>query len=287
MSTSRAQLVATMSLGISLLTGTMLWGIWWSSSSLIALSQAIDSVTDVLTAAVMIWAARLASQPADDEHPLGHQAAEPIAALAVAIVAGSMAVQLLRSAIEALLFGHAPLLDDLLLGTLALKMLLKVGVYIAATRSGQSPVLDALAIDARNDIAIGLTSMAGFFAASHGWPTVDAWVALPAGIWVAWGGFELARDNIDMLMGASAEEDRMAELEARIRSVPGVLEHHQLVARHHGTLLDVHVHVTLDERLTLRDAHDIGEAVEHALESEPDVARATVHLDVEAELPSE
>ena len=70
------------------------------SGSQLALAQAADSVSDMFAGVVLTWAVKQASQPADAEHPLGHGRAEPLAALAVALLAGVLSVEVLRTAVR-------------------------------------------------------------------------------------------------------------------------------------------------------------------------------------------
>jgi cation diffusion facilitator family transporter len=141
--------------------------------------------------------------------------------------------------------------------------------------------LRALAVDARNDVLVGLIAIAGFFGARYGMPTLDAWAALPIAMWIAWSGIELARDNIKLLMGEAPPDHRQAELAILAGTVPGVRNAHDLRAQFMGTHLDIHVHIMVDPDLSLKQAHDIGEAVRTRLEAEPDVSRASVHIDIE------
>ena len=55
-----------------------------------------------------------------------------------------------------------------------------------------------------------------------------------------------------------------------------------LQAYHTGDMLNVEVDVVLDEGMSLRDSHDLGESLQYVLESVPRVERAFVHLDYAA-----
>ena len=60
-----------------------------------------------------------------------------------------------------------------------------------------------------------------------------------------------------------------------------------LQAYHAGDKLNVEVDIVLDEGMTLRDSHDIGESLQYVLESVPRVERAFVHMDYDSRnLPS-
>ena len=74
-------------------------------ASQLALAQAADSLLDVLTAAALAWAVRVASRPPDPGHPAGHHRAEPLAALLTAVVAGGLALEVVREAVGAI-FGE-------------------------------------------------------------------------------------------------------------------------------------------------------------------------------------
>jgi len=251
--------------------------------SRLALAQAADSFSDVFTAVALLVSMRVAAQPPDDDHPFGHQRAEPIAALMAAVIAGVLAVEVLRDAAAALLSGARPTLDVPLLAVFVAKVLFKGAVAFAAARRRRdqpSPALHALQVDARNDVLVGLIAVGGWFAARYGWPSLDAWLAIPVALWVGWAGFDLARENIALLMGQAPPPERIEALRAIAAGTEGVLSTHQLRARHHGLELDVHVNVVVDPTLTVREAHDIGERVEARLLAEEDVCHAVAHVDV-------
>jgi divalent metal cation (Fe/Co/Zn/Cd) transporter len=52
-----------------------------------------------------------------------------------------------------------------------------------------------------------------------------------------------------------------------------------LAAYHAGDRVNVEVDVVLDEGMSLRDSHDLGESLQYVLESVPGVERAWVHVD--------
>jgi cation diffusion facilitator family transporter len=255
----------------------------------LALAQAADSLSDVFTATALLFSMRIALAPPDASHPTGHQRAEPIAALVAAVLAGVLAVEVLRDAVTAILTGAVPELGWPLVAMFAVKVVFKSGIALAAAaqnRRRASPAVGALAVDARMDVAVGLLAVVGYFAALFGRPGLDAWLAVPVALWIGWSGIALASENIKLLMGQAPPESRRGELMAAACEVPGVRSVHNLVARYHGTELDVLLHVVVDPELTVRAAHDIGHAVEARLLAEDDVCQAIAHVDVEIDEPN-
>jgi cation diffusion facilitator family transporter len=254
----------------------------WTYESQLALAQAADSFMDMFTAAVLTWTVTISHKPRDEDHPFGHTRAQPIGGLVTAVIAGVVALEVLRSAIGALVEGHKPELGWLLVAVFAAKAAFKIAIfYFSRKGSKRSPALRALMVDARNDTLVSLLAIGGFFAARFGMPTLDAWLALPIAVWIAWSGVELARANIKLLMGEAPPDERQSELVVLANSVEGVINAHDMRAQYMGTHLHVHVHVVVDPALTVKQAHDIGEAVRLKLETQPDVQHCSVHIDIE------
>ncbi len=267
----------------SLILLALLGAVYLMTDSYLALAQAADSFSDVFTAIAFLVSMRVSAQPPDEEHPIGHHSAEPVAALLAAMMAGVLCFEVIRGAVVDLIGGHTPDLTYPLLWVFLAKVIVKTGIALYAAkvnREARSPALGALVVDARNDVAVGLVAVVGFFVARSGSPSLDAWLALPVAAWVGWAGFSLARENIGFLMGEAPDDARRRELRDVAASVAGVKSVHGLLARHHGAELDVLIHAVVDPDLELKDAHDIGHRVEQRLLEERDVCHAVVHVDV-------
>lgn len=255
-----------------------LFAAWRFFHSELAQAQAADSLVDFVGAFLLIWVVRVAERPSDDCHPWGHSRAEPLGALFVAMLAAMLALHVAQGAVEALLFGGQLRVDPLLLQIFLGKVVFK-GAVVLFSRRALSPALRALSVDAQNDILVGLISVVGYFGMRAGYKDADAMLALPVAAWIGWSGFNLARENIDLLMGKSPPNARRAALLRIAETTPGVLGAHDLRAHHLGTHLSVHVHIAVDHELSLRAAHDIGEQVRRRLEAQDDVGDCSVHID--------
>lgn len=251
------------------------------TGSQLALAQAADSMADTMSGVALVWAVRESAKPPDAGHPLGHARAEPIAALIVAVLAGVLAIEVMRGAIIAIAGGVRPELPWFVAAVFAGKVVFKAAIFTVATRAtrtASNPVLGALRVDARNDVLVGLVALVGFALVRAGLPAVDAWLAIVVALYVAYAGMGLARENVALLMGASAPPDRQEELRAIVREVPGVRRVDALLATWSGALLHVHCDVAVERGLSLLEAHAIGHAVEARLLCEDDVSRAVVHV---------
>ena len=93
-----------------------------------------------------------------------------------------------------------------------------------------------------------------------------------------WSGTSLT--HIRNLTGAAASADeRNVLLYLTMRFAKSIKKIQGLQAYHAGNKLNVEVDIILDENMSLRDSHDLGESLQYLLESVPTVDRAFVHLD--------
>ncbi len=271
------------SAAVSALLVVVLGGAYLAFNSELALAQAADSVADVLTAGALLWAVRLSQEPADENHPFGHQGAQPLAALVVAVLAGVLAAQVLREAVTALTTDHQPTVTWPLLSALGAKVALKTALASIAwslLRRRPSAALHAFLVDARNDVLIGATSVMGLLCSVwFGMPSLDAWLAVPVSLWIGWSGITLGLENANLLMGVMPEASRVDALRAIASASDGVVRVHSLKARHHGNEIHLWLEIRVDPELTVRAAHDVGEAVEQRLLLERDVCHVDVHVD--------
>lgn len=258
--------------------------IYLAGDSQIALAQAADSLQDVITAIGLLWALRISAMPPDASHPFGHQGAQPVAALIVAVLAALLGFEVLGKAITALVDKDHAVIGWSVVAVLGVKVAAKgilVALALRQNRKRASSALHAFAVDARNDVIVGVASIVGVIAVRvAGVPALDAWLAIPVALWIAVSGFLLGLESTRLLMGAAPAAGRQAQLRTVAEKVPGVVSLGGLRARFQGDDVHVWVEVRVDPEISVRAAHDIGELVEATLLGEPDVCDVFAHVDV-------
>ncbi len=245
--------------------------------SQLALAQAADSLLDVTGAFLLAWAVSVAREPRDAGHPMGHSRAEALGALGIAALASLLAFEVGRSALRALTEGVQVQLKGILLVLFFAKVVFKAGLWGAARR-GKGPALRALCVDARNDVLVGTVAVLGFVGGRLGAPELDAWLTLPLAVYIGWSGVGLARENIDLLMGAAPSDERQQELLEMVTETEGVSGARELRAQHLGSMLSVVVQLEVPGGLSVAAGHQIAERVRQRLEAVEDVVHASVVL---------
>jgi len=256
--------------------------VFFISGSQLVLAQAADSLLDIAAGVILVWSVRVGSRPRDEDHPFGHQRAEPIGALVTAVLAGVLCFEILRSASSSLVRGAQPDLDLAVAAVLATKLVLKLALLFAlevAARRHRGAALAATRVDTRIDVVSSTSSLVGFGLFHAGWTWADAGMALPVALYIGANGLHLARENLRYLMGEAPEAGVAAELETIAAGVPGVLQVRTLRAHYVGHDLHVDVSVLVADSSSATENHDIEEAVVDALRAHPMVGEVFVHVD--------
>lgn len=251
-------------------------------NSIAIISDSLNSFTDIIASTIVFISIRSSYKGPDPEHPFGHKRAQPIAGLIVAIFTGIVGFEVITQAVTRLFTGaeiQKGLLPILLVVAV---MVVKLGMHLYArvvAERTRSTALMASATDHRNDVLISAAVLAGVIASNLGFPIFDPIVAILIGLWIIRAGFSIGQDNIKYLMGEAPPKDLMEKILLAAREVPGVLALNDVFAHYVGTTVEIEVHVNVDKRLNIEEAHAIGKKVQGAIESMDDISRAFIHID--------
>lgn len=262
--------------GSALLSGVLFWA-FFSSGGVLAFAQASDSLLDVVSAVILGVASSVGGTPRDSGHPMGHTRAEPLGALSVAALAILLGFEVGQAAVLALLGGGSAGVVELLLPAFLAKVGFKAVIW-ALSRGGKTPVLAALRVDARNDLLTSGVALVGMLGVRAGFLLLDAWLSLPLALYIMASGVQLARENVDRLMGTAPSVTRQGALSSIASMQAGVVRARDLKAHYLGSALDVEITVEVEADLTVREGRELGCRVEQALLAERDVVRALVRV---------
>ena len=251
-------------------------------NSIAIISDSLNSFTDIIASTIVFISIRSSYKGPDPEHPFGHKRAQPIAGLIVAIFTGIVGFEVITQAVTRLFTGAEIQKGLLPILLVAAVMVVKLGMHLYArvvAERTRSTALKASATDHRNDVLISAAVLAGVIASNLGFPIFDPIVAILIGLWIIRAGFSIGQDNIKYLMGEAPPKDLMEKILLAAREVPGVLALNDVFAHYVGTTVEIEVHVNVDKRLNIEEAHAIGKKVQGAIESMDDISRAFIHID--------
>lgn len=270
---------------VNLLLGAvkLIGGFVGNSFALIA--DAVNSIGDVITTLVVLFALRVAQQPADAEHPYGHTRAEGIAASNVALLVIISAIFVGWEALHRITVQHA-IPPTWTLWIAAANVLIKEGLYQYSAGVGRrtgSAAIIANAWDHRSDAFCSLAVLIGLGTIRFGglrfiWADEVASLVVVAAI--IWSGLQLFRSSASELMDVQADSEFVEQIRNVAMSVENVKEVETLWVRKSGLEFFADMHIEVDPQMTVAEAHRVGHQVKGKVLTEFSKLRdVLVHLE--------
>ena len=249
--------------------------------SISLLADAIHTLSDLISSAVVIWGFNEAEKPADEDHPYGHGRAEYIATLIIAILLAVAGIEFIESSISRLMNPEPIVSEWWMIGLIGLTILLKeltarYGEFLSQKIA--SGTLDADAWHHRTDAISSLLVLGAMIAGRYGYYQVDGWAGLGVALFIMWTGFEIAKSAIDDLLGKPPTEDEIKEVRHSVEHIKGVLGAHDIAIHSYGKDKYISIHIEIDGNESPASAHDISENVENTLKEKLGIS-PTVHVD--------
>jgi cation diffusion facilitator family transporter len=262
----------------------IVFGFIGQSHSLIA--DGIHSFSDLLSDALVFFAAHHAHQEPDEQHPYGHGRFETAATLGLSLFLFLVAAGLIWDATERL-FAPETLLNPsaVALYVAALSVIAKEWLYHytrLAARRINSNLMRANAWHHRSDAVSSVVVLVGVGGTMAGLAYLDAIASVIVGLMIARIGWELGWGSVQELVDTGLEAHRIDAIRATISKVDGVRGIHMLRTRRMGGSASADVHVLVDPELSVSEGHMISVMVEQSLKREiHELDDVTVHIDPE------
>ncbi|HHC9295558.1 TPA: cation diffusion facilitator family transporter [Staphylococcus aureus] len=230
-------------------------------------ADALNNMTDIIVSLAVIIGLKISIKPADRNHPYGHLKSENISSLLVSFVIMFVGIQVVIQ--------NAPRLfkeDDVVPNAITiivslisgLVMLIVFAVNQRLAKRTKSSSLNSAAKDNLSDSLVSIGTAIGLIFTQIGFPIVDIILATLLGLLIVYTGFGIFKEAIFMLSDGFNE----TELEAYrndILEVDEVQEVKSIKGRYHGSSVCIDVTIVVDANLSLVEAHQICDNVEHHL----------------------
>jgi len=275
---------AYLSIAAAIVTITLKVIAWRLTGSVGLLSDAAESVVNLVAAVAVLIALKVAAMPADKNHHYGHTKAEYFSAAIEGVMIFVAAVVIMWSAVDRFL--HPLAIENVGIG-LAISVVASAvngGVAIVLLRAGRRYRSLTLTADGKHlmtDVWTSAGVVVGVLVvALTGIERLDPVVAFLVGLNIVWTGWKLIRESTEGLMDISmSKEDNAAIAEILSRFVTPEVHFHALRTRESGHHRFAEVHVLVPGAWTVTKGHDLVEEVEAAVHREFGDIALTCHLE--------
>ena len=263
---------AWLAIGAALVTIALKSVAWWVTGSVGLLSDAAESLVNLVAAIVALVALTVAVMPADKNHHFGHSKAEYFASVTEGILILAAAIGIIFAAIQRLVEPRP--LEQLGIGlgvSVAASVInfIVARILLNAGRARQSITLEADAHHLMTDVwtsvgVIGGVAIAGF----TGWNILDPLVAIAVALNIVWTGVQLVRRSVSGLMDEALPESDQQKIKDVMRryNEKGV-NFHALRTRQAAARRFISVHILVPGEWTVHDAHHVAEDFEADIRS--------------------
>ncbi len=255
------------------------------SGSLAVLSDAFNSLTDIISYAAIFFAVKFSKQEPDADHPYGHRGAQPLAAFIVAVFQGVLAFEILKTAVSNIIFGEPAIaVTAFTFGALLFSMVVKSLMSYFLGKFGKefnSSSLRSISIDSRNDVLASFIAILGLMGVLMGDGIFDDGAAMLIGLFILYSGYRMAKESMNYLMSASPPPELLREIRDAAGKVNGVKKVVKVSAHYIGDRVHAEIEVVIGAKVKPAEAHEIEVAVQGAAEGLELVESAFVHLDYE------
>jgi cation diffusion facilitator family transporter len=259
----------------------LLAGIFGNSAAMI--SDALHSLSDLATDAVVLFSLRVAAIPKDENHPYGHGKVENFAAVGIGVMLIGVAIFMFFSGIDALIDGRETHPNSLALAAAAISIAVKEWLYHYTAKAGRKSGQLSLVANAwhhRTDALSSIAAMIGVGGAMAGAPFLDQIAAVVVAIFIVQAGAKIAWEGFGDLIDRALEPEAVKAIEKVICDTPGVVGFHQLRTRRVGSNIHVDVHIQLPADQTVAESHRIAGIVKsNILASHRSVLEVLVHVE--------
>jgi len=265
----------------------MKFAVFGLTNSAAVLSDAAESIVNVVAAGFMVFSLWFANRPADKDHPYGHGKIEFMAVGLEGSLILTAGLLIAFEGVRRLL--NPPTLDDArlglgiwcLAGVALLAAALAAYVWSRGRRYGNA-ILIADGKHLATDVASTLGGIVGLLLVrTTGYAWIDPVVALVMAAVILVTSWRLLSESVDGLMDRTDPADegiirKILDDEVRSGAIRG---YHKVRHRHTGSFHWIDMHIQVDPDLSVRQSHDLASRIEHRIESRLKPGNATAHVE--------
>lgn len=260
-------------------------------NSMSMISDAIHSFSDSATTIAVLVGVKISSKPSDEDHHYGHEKLESVIGVIIATVLVILAISIFANGCESIISyinGNYTVSKISLIALVAagVSILVKEILYLYAmivAKKHKSPALKADAWHHQSDCLSSVGSLIGIALAIYTkFVIADAIAALVISVFIVVVAWKILKESIDEITDKAVDINTLEKAKNIIRNVTGVKRIDSIKSRRHGIKMYFDVEISVDDNLSIVEAHNIAEEVHLNIENGiEDTKHCTVHVNPE------
>jgi cation diffusion facilitator family transporter len=261
------------------------------TGSIAIITEAAHSSIDLIASVIAFYSVRKADQPADADHPYGHEKVENLSAaiegVLILLGAGVIVFESVRRISQGSQVDHIGV-GIVVIGFSAVANLVVSGFLYRRARATESPALEGDAAHLRADAFTSVGVLVGLLAVEiTGEQFIDPATALLVAGAIVFSGLRIVNRSSRVLVDEALPQDELDAVREAIEEhgAAEVAGFHKLRARRAGSRRYVDLHVQFRDGTTLSRAHEISHELQQAIRARLRGADVLIHLEPSEAVP--
>lgn len=249
------------------------------------LSDAIHSLSDVLTTVIAWVGVKLSRKGADASHPYGHERFECVASLILGLVLLATGLGIGKVGITNIISREYEILaipGKVALIAAVVSILGKEAMYWYTRHYAKIINSAAFMADAwhhRSDAFSSIGSFIGIGGAMLGYPILDSVASVVICLFIVKVAFDILKDAVTKMLDTSCGDAYEKKLADHVAAQDGIVGVDIVRSRMFGSKVYVDLEISVDGEQSLRDAHEIAERIHRDIEcSFTEVKHIMIHV---------
>ncbi len=251
------------------------------TNSISIISDTLNTFLDIITAIISNFAVKISGKDPDEDHRFGHSQAEPISALIIAILAAVIGFEVIRSSIIRIINFQETILSQEAIIILIIAIIFKLIISITYYKFGKklnSPVIEAIGFDSRNDVLSTLIALVGFLLSTTDYYFFDSIFGLIIGLFILKSSYDMSRKNLKYLMGRIPEDEEVYKVKNIVQEYDDVLEINDILGKYDGNNLLFEIDISINGDMSSFESCNLSNKIISKLEKKDNISKVFVKM---------
>jgi len=271
---------------IGILTNILLAGakfvIGRISNSISLIADAMNNLSDAASSIITIVGFKLASKPADKEHPFGHGRVEYISGLLISFIVLFIGVEFVKSSYERIVHPVKTEFQWIYLAVLLFSIVIKIWMSKfnkTIAKSINSSALQASSIEAFVDVIICTCIIFSLILSRYANLVIDGYIGLLVSMFILYSGYILIKDTLNPLLGEAPDPQLAENIVKKVKEYSCIKGVHDLVIHNYGPRkILASIHADVPKNISVEEIHKTVDKAEKEISKDLNI-HLIIHLD--------
>lgn len=252
------------------------------SRSQAMIADSINSAGDIFASLMTFIGNKIASEPKDEDHNLGHGKAEYIFSMFISISMILVSAKLLYDSVMTLILGSELQFSWFLVIVCAITIITKMVLYIyvkSIYKKYNNILLEANMADHRNDCIVTTFTLISILLTQINIYWFDSIVGIGISLWICYTGVKIFLESYNVLMDRSVDENTKDIILDLAHSYKDIKKIKDIISSPVGYKYIIFLTIQVDGEMTTKNSHNLADCLEMDISKLEKVYKAIVHVE--------